>query len=364
MGHLLNLAHPFTLPLRLQENLVVPDAEKAQTHDRPISRVYKIDSMAKQRVKAQHYVPRTYLKHFADEERIWIFDKVQRRSFQNSISNVAQERFFYDVGEDDPQNPGQIVYPEEQPVEEMFGRIEQEYNAQIAGLLANPAKGIPASSLAYLAKFVTAQELRTRESREGAAQLARASSWAYFNVEMHNAFSEADRKDAKLIIPEVDETKAHLISILNPNLWQEMQRALVNHIWILGTNMTPRLLHTSDHPVVKRSSLGEGFESNNGIASPGIEIFVPISPKLILMIFERSHKHAIPAKHLQSVELDEDNIKYFNDLQTVMSYRQIFSVDESFDDTFQRVNEFPWCADPNRKRVEISGGPFGKYEPS
>lgn len=320
--------------------------------------------MAKQRVKAQHYVPRTYLKYFADEERIWIFDKVQRRSFQNSISNVAQERFFYDVGEDDPNNPGQLIYPEEQHVEQMFGDIEQEYNQKIAGIIANPSQGIPVGSFPYLARFITAQELRTRETREHQAQLARATNWAQLNVDMMNAFTEAERAGAQLIVPQVDDTQAHLISLLDPRLWQVMQQALVNHVWMLGINNSPRSLHTSDHPVVKLATLGGKFRSNDGFASPGIEIYFPITPRLILMIFERNHRQAIPSMHLKSVEVDQENVIRYNDLQASTSYRQIFSIDDSFDLTLKRVEDSPLTADPNRKRIEVLGGLFGKYEPS
>ena len=51
-----------------------------------------------QSTKAQHYVPRLYLKQWADEdEKIWCLDRENNRIFNSNIMGVAQERFFYEM---------------------------------------------------------------------------------------------------------------------------------------------------------------------------------------------------------------------------------------------------------------------------
>jgi hypothetical protein len=47
--------------------------------------------------KKQHYVPQFYLKRFADaRKRIYVFDKLTKRSFLASVTDIANERYFYD----------------------------------------------------------------------------------------------------------------------------------------------------------------------------------------------------------------------------------------------------------------------------
>ncbi|MFA6059600.1 MAG: DUF4238 domain-containing protein [Taibaiella sp.] len=52
-------------------------------------------------VTNQYYVPRFLLKHFSssDENTIWCYDKVWKKSGELSISKVATERYFYDAVE-------------------------------------------------------------------------------------------------------------------------------------------------------------------------------------------------------------------------------------------------------------------------
>src|SRR5258708_17506977 len=58
------------------------------------------------KVKNQHFVPQSYLQRFtatADQAKIWIFDKVTRRSFDSNVRNVASETHFYDFHDDNIQ---------------------------------------------------------------------------------------------------------------------------------------------------------------------------------------------------------------------------------------------------------------------
>lgn len=50
-------------------------------------------------IKNQHYVPRWYLKYFADEKgRVCVYDKAENRYFKTNISNICSESYFHAVG--------------------------------------------------------------------------------------------------------------------------------------------------------------------------------------------------------------------------------------------------------------------------
>ena len=54
--------------------------------------------MNMQSTKAQHYVPRLYLKQWADEdEKIWCLDREKNNTFNPNIMGFAQQRFFYEM---------------------------------------------------------------------------------------------------------------------------------------------------------------------------------------------------------------------------------------------------------------------------
>lgn len=45
----------------------------------------------------QHYVPQYYLKNFSYNGRIHVYDLKNKKSFTNSISNIAFVKYFYNV---------------------------------------------------------------------------------------------------------------------------------------------------------------------------------------------------------------------------------------------------------------------------
>jgi hypothetical protein len=83
-----------------------------------------------QRVKNQHYVPQFYLKAFsANGNSVFVFDKVQQRSFRTAVANVANEQRFYDL----PPAPG--GGGDSQVIERAFSQLESGYATAIQALL-------------------------------------------------------------------------------------------------------------------------------------------------------------------------------------------------------------------------------------
>ncbi len=59
------------------------------------------------RTDVQHYVPRLLLRGFLREprakEQVFVYDKHEDRSFPTNIANIAAEREFYDLVDDNNQ---------------------------------------------------------------------------------------------------------------------------------------------------------------------------------------------------------------------------------------------------------------------
>ena len=91
------------VPFSLQAGQVMGGRGEIPLSD-PISRNNMKDNIN------QHYVPQYYLKNFSNNGHIHIYDLKEKKSFTNSISNVAFKKKFYNV---DPNFFNKIIENEE-----------------------------------------------------------------------------------------------------------------------------------------------------------------------------------------------------------------------------------------------------------
>src|SRR5690349_1247688 len=91
--------------------------------------------------KKQHYVQQSYLRRFSsDEKRVFVYDKVLQKSFQNSISDVAQESHFYRLPDNLKTEDGKPINVDDPLiVEKAFQKIEGGANQDIQILIDLPA---------------------------------------------------------------------------------------------------------------------------------------------------------------------------------------------------------------------------------
>jgi hypothetical protein len=76
----------------------------------------------------QHYVPQYYLKNFSNNGHIHIYDLKEKKSFTNSISNVAFKKKFYNV---DPNFFNKIIENEEFEEEDFIDKLINKHNESI-----------------------------------------------------------------------------------------------------------------------------------------------------------------------------------------------------------------------------------------
>lgn len=49
------------------------------------------------KVKQQHFVPQCYLKNFANEDTLFVWDKIEKSIYPSHVKNVAQQGYFNDL---------------------------------------------------------------------------------------------------------------------------------------------------------------------------------------------------------------------------------------------------------------------------
>lgn len=296
------------------------------------------------KVKKQHYVPRFYLKHFASEkeEQVQVYDKINTKSFSSNVINIACEKYFYDNEIiDNTANVEQFLEKFFHPAENSASKY---LNILIDQLDNNHFTEIDIKLKKVFSEFLALQLIRTREQKEIQGQL------------IDTIFQAINEKSETEYLLNTNEDKKRLFflsSIMNPELIKTLTDNLINHMWFIYESKCSKKFITSDHPLVKRSH-SQNRINVNGIGSTGIEIAWPLSPEYILVIMERTfHKGLEKNEGKRLSTIKPDDVEYYNQLQVIHSYRQLYSKVDNFESIGEFLNNNPIYKDQNRQRVSL-----------
>ena len=309
-----------------------------------------------QETKKQHTVPRFYLKAFTDtNDQLFVFDKVIEKRFRANISDVSQHRRFYDLPAECFGLEADTAY-DPQFVEHNLAERESILSKALTEFLAEAKEEKPIDqhhrfSLAY---FIALQTLRTPLVRTVMKE-------AWKRVKDHLAATEGPECVApgspifkQLDVPEFGWVKSQAAVMLNPIVAAQIMDPLVERVWCIGINKTGRPFYTSDNPVVKYAHIdpppGMGF----GIGSPGVEVALPLTPEIILILWDGMALPEIANFDGQRLILDDVDIIFYNRLQVSGSERQVYCSTSDFALVEKMCRERPHLRDPNRQHVWIT----------
>jgi len=283
------------------------------------------------RVKIQHYVPRSYLRYFARNRRyLFVFDKHVGRKFRTTVDNVAAEKYFYDLPSES-----------DQALEHAFARmVDGNYPGWVDDILSTADSGrrVNHKQKKNLAFFIALQTLRTRWLRNANIEVLNQIEEAFSHLskkfeQKHGIPLRPDASLSALLSADKEGTAKldQIASIEDPDAVQSIVEILLNHIWIVGINKTDQPFYTSDNPVVRRAHKSDPVRSYSGLRSEGIEIAFPLTPKCIVVLFERTFHTDLEVLDCAFMPIDENGVVYgYNALQVCDSHRWIFSSSNDF----------------------------------
>jgi uncharacterized protein DUF4238 len=216
--------------------------------------------------KNQHYVPQFLLRSFADPESrvLHTFDKRSKRIFAANPRNVAAEGYFYEFDTD----WGSLS------LEPGLADLEARAAAILEGVIrAESLHLLSPDDRVLLAIFFAVQFTRTRQIRESMLSMSQQlSDWLRgmgIDPERVEGFKALDEEAAKLMAMKMtDESRL------------EFAPHFLLKTWILIRNATEDPFLLSDNPVALHNSRPANFYGNLGLTSPGIEIHIPLTPRL------------------------------------------------------------------------------------
>lgn len=301
--------------------------------------------------KKQHYVPQCLLRGFsiAGKDRVYVFDKSRAISYPSAIRDVASENYFNEVDFGDFsvsfENRLELVEANAAPVIQRIVATED-------------LSGISLEDRASLIVFIAIQMVRTKAEREALDQT--------HDLLVGRLGGEANALRAGL--PPKDK-EMHKLSILYhlPETINTFGKPLAEKLIMLQRAPAKERFLIGDDPIVRDNSFPtRNGLGNLGISNQGIEIYLPLSPKLVLALMCPSILGVMEAargsgSHFASFEAERflhalqagkpflltyTNIRRLNSMQIANATRFVMSDADDFSFARQMIKDQPSIAFP------------------
>lgn len=297
----------------------------------------------------QHYVPQLLLRRFsgARDGQIWAFDKQTGRAFPTSTKKVAAEKDFYDLEVDE------VILT----LEPSLACLEAVVADIFAGIVERESlDGLTDADRAHLSMFAAAQMLRTKYQRD---------LWERLHGDLRDAIIRrgGDPKDISGFVESEapGALKAESLRFLHETA-PRFAALFAQKTWVLYKAPRDDPFYISDNPIALQNTLNQNpYGGSLGLACPGIEIYLPLSPVLCLCflcptvithIRELEEKGrriglnvdgiaAVAAINGKSGTLRPESVMNLNSLQVLYSVRFVFANAECFGLVQRMITEHP-----------------------
>jgi hypothetical protein len=214
-----------------------------------------------------HYVPQFLLLNFCASDKLHVFDIISKTAFWTNPKNVMAERNYNAVTLRD----NHIV-----DFEPKFTYIESLAKPVFENLIRNENINLlNAEEVAAIHIFTVVQFLRSKVHKQNFLSLG-----AY----VRSNFPGAKTNDLPDIFEDLEYEKFSLLRIITDDLASYAAPLSAKHMFLMKKRCAGSI-YISDSPLVLYNSKDFGPYGNIGIAVPHIEIYLPISPNLVLAYF-------------------------------------------------------------------------------
>ena len=265
--------------------------------------------MKKGNTKKQHYVPKFYMKNFANDNKKYnVIDVFKNRYYSNiPYMNQCYENYFYD---------------KDNKWEKLLGNLESKWSALINRIIyENYYPNEKEKNI--LKEFAIFQKNRTKYHSEEMKEFI----WTNLKVGVE---LECNSKKEYFDELEFDKLKEKFLKDKMNNVIQEslkVCKSACKHIidlelCIIKYN-TKRKLISSDNPIISYNNF---YFRATGYDNAGIIIFFPINSELLIVIYDQKmYKYNNNKKVI--ISSNEYEVKYLNYYQILNSNGLVFYKD-------------------------------------
>ncbi len=327
--------------------------------------------------KKEHYVPRCYLENFEGaNNRIQVFDKAILQKRSQLKGEIASENYFYDI--DFEKMIEGLESSEQEKVKkdlkEIAGtddweeiqnnilnkkHIEKDFLCRIEGIYAPLLKNIIAKSYdgnkwvidncapfseeekTLLALFIAIQMIRTKATREEIGEIIEKTYQTLLYKQQMKIPDPLPKEAFQVQASEEFIKLQHSAMLLDEDNAVETAEILLNHIWVVYVNKTDTPFYTSDNPIVRIPNKRDKYMTHSGLTSEGIEIAFPISPKLLLVMYDKKWFSKFFRDRTFIEITSAVDVEEYNKHQVVHSYRCVYSQQNNFDMAESLCKKYP-----------------------
>lgn len=296
----------------------------------------------------EHYVPKGYLESWCipNKNQVHIFDKKQEKSRINHIDDVASERFFYDLNlagmtEEEIRRYGLdgidlSKFDENQYIENSFANnIEGAYKDLLSHIIDRAQSMTPweienchfitSDDVVKFSIFMAFQDVRVKSIRQNIEDTSNC---------IQQILADIGASESTINEYMVSASASKLIHgrmIFNIKEICEIAHIFSNHIWILLVNKTKTSFYTSDNPIGTTAHIHDSILGMNGINNRGVEIYFPLSPNVLLLLFEKSYHQDFLKYDRRVLEIfDVTVVEKYNSKCTLNALRLVVSNSNDF----------------------------------
>ena len=212
-----------------------------------------------------HYVPQFILRRFAHAGKICIFDKHTKQEFKLPTDRAMGEKDYNNVHFNDA-----VV-----SFENKFTHLENIAAPIIAKIIgAKNIDFLTPTDTAALHCFLIVQYMRSKSRRLDQDAIMK---------EIRRRWPEAPVNPQPDLISDFELTKYSALQ-MTFNKMEDLVKPLVFKHMFLMVRDCKEEVYISDNPLVMHNQNDFGPYGNIGIAVPGIEIYYPLSPDLVLAL--------------------------------------------------------------------------------
>jgi len=276
--------------------------------------------------KCHHFVPRFYLRHFADrKKRVRMYARgAKKKRIVTSVNNAAVESGFYTIVDE--------MGDQSQRAEQLLSMIEGLAKAAIGRMLKGrfPPDIEDRSNLSL---FLALQILRTPEHRRSYeatvdySQKVMLEGWTpgYARQRLKEEGIDPTDKAVAEIMDVVDNPdnyrfvphqNEHINIMLD--VAAKVAPVIAERSWLLGYSKRAAFV-TSDHPIVWRSEPNEMSKYMGVGVGNAEEVYFPLDRRHVLAM---ALPDALPDG--MTKELIEDNVLFVNTLEAAYSHKWVY----------------------------------------
>jgi len=287
----------------------------------------------------QHYVPRFHLARFVDQEGfIWVFDKMNGRTFRLKPENIAGQNHFYDLHELEQYGVARNL------MEQQFAGIESEAQ-KISECWLHQCKErkyieIPEPNREIMSLFLTLQLLRTAEAR---AVLLQFAQLLQTTGDMSSTYDAA-----------ADIKALHGALLWNDDFIKPIREKIADCIWVFAFNDSDQPFFTSDHPALVKSGGHKMWMLGPRVFEVGMYVVLPLTPQWIWYCKDRRYWNKLAKfdRSVSPIQFTPDMVNHENSGQVGMCSRFVFSSSSDFAFAKEYCKAAPGVVRHDRNRFE------------